>query len=156
MHISLQGATPKTLEGQGTSEAEIREVCARVVDTEAAKDLVVLLYFRAGVGWAGACHPDWLKPADVHNGTVKGLPQQHFRLIRIAMGTRNTYPFTGHDAYNWQWAFGTFADHLAEVLAHECSHLRRPAGQEAGANDFALERTLALDFDVAGAPPDGR
>jgi hypothetical protein len=67
MHISLQGATPKTLEGLGTSEAEIREVCARVVDKEAARDLVVLLYFRAGVGWTAVCHPDYV--TDLREGT---------------------------------------------------------------------------------------
>ena len=155
MHISLQGATPGRLASLGTSKTEIHEVIERVVDKEAARDLALILSLRPGVGWTAVCHPGYLTPQDVHNGTVPGLPQ-HFRLIRIAMGTKNTYPFTGRDAYGWQWAFGTVADHLAEVLAHECYHLRRPAGQEAGANDFALERTLALDFDVAGAPPDGR
>ena len=155
MHLSMQGATPQTLATLGTSEAEIRAVCTRVVDPEAARDLVVLLYLRAGVGWRAGCHTDYVTAQDVHNGTVKNLPKQPFRLIRIAMGTENPYPFKGHDAYGWRWAFGTFEDHLAQVVAHESYHLTRPAGPEEGANAFALQRVQDLDFDVEGVP-DGR
>jgi len=160
MYIRLLDWTPEALERWHISKAAVWEVVSHVVGEKAGRSLVVLIYLTGGTGCSGEYLPGWRTPEDVHRGTVKGLSPR-FLLIRIALGTDNTYPYATHDDYGWSWRFATVLDHLALVVSHENYHrcqpsfARRRANNEQHANRDALKHVLDLGFNVEGAPHGG-
>jgi hypothetical protein len=155
MYVHIQGT--EALARLGTTPDQACDVIGRVVNGSGSQ-LVLVLYLVTGSGWAGECHFSVFTPQTLHRGELPHLPDW-FRLIQIAMG-QNTYPYVASDAYDWQWRFETFLDHLAAVTAHEFYHYTQPvfASQrtrnEHDANQAALDQVRELGFAVAAQRPE--
>ena len=151
----------------GSSEEEVQEVLGSVARGTPAEALVTCVYLlRRSRSWRGVYYRLWQDPDSFlarrgHWGistrfeTPADLPRR-YRLIRVLLGARLTYPMRARDRSGFEHSYQSFRDHLADLFAHELHHYRRyhlglhPREGEVGANRWALKRVRSLNFAVEG------
>lgn len=160
-------AEPGALRQLGSREEEVQEVLGLVVRGTPVEALVTCVYLlRRSRSWRGVYYRMWQNPdsfrarrghwgISTRFGTPVNLPRR-YRLIRVLIGARLTYPMQARDRSGFQHSYESFRDHLADLFAHELHHYRRyhlglhPREGEAGANRWALKRVRSLNFAVEG------
>ena len=160
-------AEPGALRKLESSEKEVQEVLSSVVLSTPVEALVTCVYLlRRSRSWRGVYYRLWQNPDSFrarrgHWGistrfeTPADLPQR-YRLIRVLIGARLTYPMRARDRSGFEHSYQSFRDHLADLFAHELHHYRRyhlglhPREGEVGANRWALKRVRSLGFAVEG------
>ena len=160
-------AGPGALRKLGSSEEEVQQVLGEVARGTSTEVLVTCVYLlRRSRSWRGVYYRLWQDPDSfcVRRGhwgistrfeIPADLPQR-YRLIRILIGARLTYPMRARDRSGFEHSYQSFRDHLADLFAHELHHYRRyhlglhPREREVGANRWALKRVKSLNFAVEG------
>ncbi len=160
-------AEPGALRKLGSSKEQVQDVLSSVARDTPAEALVTCVYLlRRSRGWRGVYYRSWQDPdsfrarrghwrISTRFETPADLPQR-YRLIRVLIGARLTYPMRARDRSGFEHSYQSFRDHLADLFAHELHHYRRyhlglhPREGEAGANRWALKRVRSLNFAVEG------
>ncbi len=160
-------AEPGALRTLESSEQEVPEVLSAVARGTPTEELVICVYLlRRNKSWRGVYYRLWQNPdsfrarrghwiISTRFETPTDLPER-YRLIRVLIGARLTYPMRARDRSGFEHTYQSFRDHLADLFAHELHHYRRyhlglhPREGEAGANRWALKRVQSLNFAVEG------
>ena len=154
--------------GLGREKRErIERVLMRLADGTPTDDLVTSVYLRRGNDWYAHTTVEWLprgrfaraggRWAFVREHPLPPDLPERFKLIRIAVGNRISYPGTMLDRYGWEIRCRTFDDHLAYVFAHELHHFRRyhldlhPREGEQASCRWALRRASDAGFAAEGS-----
>ena len=158
----------------GADEGEVRAVCHRVVQDEAAPPLVVAVYvvYSLCVDWRCRAWPRTLTPAGFEAGSrvngwgcVKtfgtpphGLPRR-YRLMRVKLGVgvasgpgeRLSYPISYRDGQGWSWRVCSTQQHIALLLAQRVVQDRK-SETKPGAwwRECVMEKVRKAGFELEG------